>query len=82
MRRYKWTVSGARRRIDEVGVTVALIDGRPLALCPGARLLDTSLLLYPVYYCLANGALAVLIYYRRSRLASRQRTSSPAGGLR
>jgi len=44
-RRYKWTVSGARRRIDEVGVTVALIDGkavgpvrrRPAAADPGRR---------------------------------------------
>jgi hypothetical protein len=53
------------------------------ALAAGAvGTLDTSLLLYPVYYCLANGALAVLIYYRRSRLATRQRTSSPARGLR
>ena len=38
--------------------------------------LDPSLLLYPAYYCLANGALAALIHYRRSRLASQQRTSS------
>jgi hypothetical protein len=41
---------------------------------------DPSLLLYPVYYCLANGALAILIHHRRSLLASRQRTSSPAQG--
>jgi hypothetical protein len=39
---------------------------------------DPSLLLYPVYYRLANGALAVLIHHRRSLPASRQRTSSPA----
>jgi hypothetical protein len=30
--------------------------------------LDVSLLLYPVYYCLANGALALLILARRSAL--------------
>jgi hypothetical protein len=31
--------------------------------------LDPSLLLYPVYFCLANGALALLIAHRRSLLA-------------
>jgi len=30
---------------------------------------DPSLLLYPVYYCLANGAMAALIHYRRKLLA-------------
>jgi hypothetical protein len=30
---------------------------------------DLSLLLYPVYFCLANGALALLIYQRRMVLA-------------
>ena len=44
--------------------------------------LDPSLLLYPVYYCLANGALAVLIHHRRRLLASRQMTSSSAQSLR
>ena len=39
---------------------------------------DSSLLLYPVYFCLANGMIAVLIYHRRSLLASLQRTPSPA----
>lgn len=28
--------------------------------------LDLALLLYPVYFCLANGALALLIYHRRT----------------
>jgi len=28
-----------------------------------------SLLLYPVYYCLVNGAIALLIYQRRLVLA-------------
>ena len=44
--------------------------------------LDPSLLLYPAYYCLANGALAVLIHHRRRLLASREMTSSSARSLR
>ena len=45
------------------------------ALAAGAvGTLDPSLLLYPAYYCLANGALAVLIHNRRRLLAS----SSPS----
>jgi hypothetical protein len=43
--------------------------------------LDPSLLLYPAYYCLANGALAVLIHHRRRLLAVRQPASSPATSL-
>jgi hypothetical protein len=47
------------------------------ALAAGAvGALDVSLLLYPVYYCLANGALAMLIVQRRSRLAGRPRVPS------
>ena len=46
------------------------------ALAAGA--LTPSLLLYPVYYCLVNGAIAVLILHRRSLLAGPQPTSSPA----
>ena len=30
---------------------------------------DVSLLLYPVYFCLVNGALATLIHHRRGVLA-------------
>ena len=30
---------------------------------------DSSLLLYPVYFCLVNGAMAILIHHRRSLLA-------------
>ena len=53
------------------------------ALAAGAvGTMDPSLLLYPVYYCLANGALAVLIHHRRRLLASRQMTSSSARSLR
>jgi hypothetical protein len=39
--------------------------------------LDASLLLYPVYYCLGNGALALLIRWRRAALA----TPAAAPGL-
>ena len=39
------------------------------ALAAGAvGALDASLLLYPVYYCLVNGAIALLIHYRRLAL--------------
>ena len=37
--------------------------------------LTLSLLLYPVYFCLVNGAIAVLIQHRRSLLACPQPTS-------
>jgi hypothetical protein len=41
------------------------------ALAAGAvGALELSLLLYPVYYCLANGALALLIHHRRMALAA------------
>jgi hypothetical protein len=47
------------------------------ALAAGAvGAIDLSLLLYPVYYCLVNGALAVLILQRRRALAG---PSSAAG---
>ena len=53
------------------------------ALAAGAvGTLDISLLLYPVYYCLANGAIAVLIHHRRRVLAGPRRTPSPARSLR
>jgi hypothetical protein len=32
--------------------------------------IDVSLLLYPVYYCVVNGAIALLIYHRRAILAA------------
>jgi hypothetical protein len=42
------------------------------ALAAGAvGAVDVSLLAYPVYYCLVNGAIAVLIYHRRGVLGSR-----------
>ena len=52
------------------------------ALAAGAvGALDASLLVYPTYYCVANGAIALLIGHRRSLLASLQRTPSPARSL-
>jgi hypothetical protein len=53
--------------------------GRSGALAAGAvGAPDLSLLLYPAYYCLANGAMAALIHRRRT---SMQRASSPARSL-
>jgi hypothetical protein len=52
------------------------------ALAAGAAgVADPSLLLYPAYYCLANGAIAGLIYYRRKLIASQQHTTAPAQNL-
>ena len=41
--------------------------------------LDVALLVYPVYYCLANGALATLIAQRRHRLAGSRADLSASG---
>jgi len=44
------------------------------ALAAGAvGAIDVSLLLYPVYYCLVNGAIALLIHQRRAVLGSGRR---------
>jgi hypothetical protein len=58
---------------------LASLSGALAAGAVGA--LDPSLLLYPVYFCLVNGAIAVLIYHHRSLLASPQPISSPARSL-
>jgi hypothetical protein len=55
---------------------LASLSGALAAGAVGA--LTPSLLLYPVYYCLVNGAIAVLILHRRSLLAGLQPASSPA----
>ena len=55
---------------------LASLSGALAAGAVGA--LTPSLLLYPVYYCLVNGAIAVLIHHRRSLLAGPRPTSSPA----
>lgn len=53
---------------SETLVTFALasVAGALAAGAVGAY--DVSLLLYPVYFCVVNGALAVLIHYRRAAL--------------
>jgi hypothetical protein len=49
------------------------------ALAAGAvGAVDVSLLLYPVYYCVINGALAVLIWTRRVTLAAAAAPRAPA----
>ena len=42
---------------------------------------DPSLLLYPVYYCIVNGAIAVLIHRRRATLAGLEPTTPPPRSL-
>jgi hypothetical protein len=65
---------------SETLVTFALasVSGALAAGAVGA--FDASLLLYPVYYCLANGALALLIHQRRIVLASERRGGEPCPG--
>jgi hypothetical protein len=40
---------------------------------------DLSLLLYPVYYCVGNGAIALLIYHRRAALAGQAWSGASLG---
>jgi hypothetical protein len=48
------------------------------ALAAGAvGMVDVSLLAYPIYYCVVNGAIALLIYHRRAVLGA---APSLAGG--
>ena len=62
---------------SETLVTFALA-GLGGALAAGAvGAIDVSLLLYPAYYCIVNGAIAVLIHQRRRIL--RRTTILPAG---
>lgn len=49
--------------------TLASLGGALAAVAVGV--LDISLLLFPIYYCLANGAIALLIDRRRRTLSSR-----------
>ena len=43
--------------------------------------LDASLLVYPAYYCVVNGAIALLIVHRRAALAASRWTAPwPASG--
>ena len=66
---------------DPGSETLASFAGAGLAGALGAGAvgaLDVSLLCYPVYFCLVNAALAVLIHRRRAALAG-ARIISPAG---
>jgi hypothetical protein len=57
---------------------LASVGGALAAGAVGA--VDLSLLLYPVYYCLVNGALALLISHRRGRRRSAGAASAVAAG--
>ena len=54
--------------MDVVVPVLGILAGALTAGAVGA--FDVSLLLYPVYYCLANGAIALLIHRRRAVLAA------------
>jgi hypothetical protein len=53
----------------------ASISGALAAGAVGA--VDAALLIYPIYYCLANGALALLIQHRRTVLGHRNLRGDP-----
>jgi hypothetical protein len=55
----------------------ASVSGALAAGAVGA--LDVSLLLYPVYYCLVNGTIALLITYRRAVLSRPATAAGPSG---
>jgi hypothetical protein len=57
----------------------ACLSGALAAGAVGA--VDASLLLYPIYYCLVNGAIAVLIYHRRAVMRSGARRSALEGSV-
>ncbi len=63
---------------SETLVTFALasLGGALAAGAVGA--LDASLLVYPLYYCMVNGAIALLIYQRRRSCSARPPQTSPA----
>jgi hypothetical protein len=63
------TIANRPDSVLEAGRTpVAVSLGGALAAgAAGAR--NASLLIYPAYYCLVNGAIALLIYQRRAALA-------------
>lgn len=64
-----------RRPWSETTSTYALAGASGLLAVASAGATDVSLLLFPVYYCLANGAVAVLIVRRRGA----RRGGAPAG---
>jgi hypothetical protein len=53
---------------SETLVTFALASLAGVLAAAAVASLDPSLLLYPAYYCLANGAIALLIIRRRAAM--------------
>jgi hypothetical protein len=58
-----------REPYSETLVTWALASLSGALACGAVGALDRSLLLFPAYFCLVNGALALLLWTRRARLA-------------
>jgi hypothetical protein len=55
---------------SETLVTFALASAGGALAAGAVGMVDVSLLAYPVYYCLINGAIALLIHQRRAALAA------------
>jgi hypothetical protein len=62
---------------SETLVTFALASLGGLLAAGAVGALDVSLLLYPIYYCLVNGAIVVLIHHRRGVHASVGPSAAP-----
>ncbi len=67
---------------SETLATFALASLAGVLAAGAVGVVDPSLLLYPIYFCLVNGAITVLIRHRRGVLASLEPTSPPARSLR
>jgi hypothetical protein len=64
---------------SETLATFAFASGGGALAAGAVGALDYSLLLYPVYFCLVNGAIALLIAGRRRVIAARSRPATGAG---
>jgi hypothetical protein len=64
---------------SETLVTFALASVAGACAAGAVGALDVSLLLYPAYYCVANGAIALLIVSRRAALSRRATGAGPSG---
>jgi hypothetical protein len=67
---------------SETLATFALASLAGVLAAGAVGVVDPSLLLYPIYFCLVNGAITVLIRHRRGVLASLEPTSPPARSFR
>jgi len=67
---------------SETLVTFAFASLGGLLAAGAVGALDLSLLLYPIYYCLVNGAVVVLIHHRRGVLGSLDPSSALAERFR